>query len=89
MAVETILVWTAVGLISGWLASMVLGGGHGVVSDLVVGLVGALLGGLVFGGFHLRVPFHGVGSSIFVAFVGALLLLLAVRLVRRGSPRLP
>ena len=86
---QTLLVWSAIGLVAGWLASAVLRGGLGVVGDIVVGVVGALVGGVVFRALHLRVPFHGLASQIFVAFVGALLLLLVVRVLRRGSPRLP
>jgi uncharacterized membrane protein YeaQ/YmgE (transglycosylase-associated protein family) len=84
---QTFLVWVAIGLIAGWLASAVLEGGLGVVGDIVVGIVGSLVGGYVFRGLHLRVPFHGLASQIFVAFVGAILLLLVIRLLRRGSPR--
>jgi uncharacterized membrane protein YeaQ/YmgE (transglycosylase-associated protein family) len=86
---ETFLVWIAIGLIAGWLASAVLGGGFGIVGDVVVGVVGSFLGGIVFRALHLRAPFHGLASTIFVAFVGAVLLLLILRLLRRGSPRLP
>jgi uncharacterized membrane protein YeaQ/YmgE (transglycosylase-associated protein family) len=86
---ETFLIWIAVGLIAGWLASAVLGGGFGIIGDIVVGVVGSFLGGFVFRSLHIRVPFHGLASTIFVAFVGAILLLLVLRLLRRGSPRLP
>jgi uncharacterized membrane protein YeaQ/YmgE (transglycosylase-associated protein family) len=85
----TLFVWIASGLIAGWLASAVLAGGYGVLADVVLGVVGALVGGVVFRALHVRVPFHGLGSTIFVGFVGAVLLLLIVRLLRRGSPRLP
>ena len=84
---ETFLVWIAVGLVAGWLASVVVGGGYGLVGDIVVGIVGAFLGGFVFRSLHLRTPFHGLASTIFVAFIGAVLLLLVLRLLRRGSPR--
>jgi uncharacterized membrane protein YeaQ/YmgE (transglycosylase-associated protein family) len=86
---ETLLVWIAIGLIAGWLASAVVGGGFGVVGDIVVGVVGAFMGSLAFRALHLRAPFHGLPSTIFVAFVGAVLLLLILRLVHRGSPRQP
>jgi uncharacterized membrane protein YeaQ/YmgE (transglycosylase-associated protein family) len=89
MTIETFLVWIAIGLVAGWLASAVLGGGFGIVGDIVVGVVGSFLGGFVFRALHLRAPFHGLAQTIFVAFVGAVLLLLALRLVRRSSPRLP
>jgi uncharacterized membrane protein YeaQ/YmgE (transglycosylase-associated protein family) len=78
-----LLVWIIVGGIAGWLASLVVqGGGMGVVGDIIVGIVGALIGGFVlslllpgtFGldGFNL--------GSLIVAFIGAVILLLIVRL---------
>ena len=84
---ETFLIWIAVGLVAGWLASVVVGGGYGLVGDIVVGIVGSFLGGFVFRSLHLRTPFHGLAATIFVAFIGAVLLLLVLRLLRRGSPR--
>ena len=89
MSSETLLIWIVVGLIAGWLASAVVGGGLGVIGDIVIGIVGALLGGFLFRSMHIGIPFHGLASTIFVAFVGAIVLLLVLRLVRRGSRRLP
>jgi uncharacterized membrane protein YeaQ/YmgE (transglycosylase-associated protein family) len=89
MTVETLLIWIVIGLIAGWLASAVVGGGLGLIGDIVVGVVGAFLGSLVFRYFHIKVPFHGLASTIFVAFIGAILLLLLLRLVHRGSTRYP
>jgi uncharacterized membrane protein YeaQ/YmgE (transglycosylase-associated protein family) len=87
MSVETILIWMAIGLVAGWLASRVMGSGYGIIGDIVLGIVGAFLGGLMFRTLHLRTPFTGVASTIFVAFVGAVVLLLLMRLVRRLSSR--
>ena len=78
-----LLVWIIVGGIAGWLASLVVrGGGMGIVGDIVVGVVGALIGGFVlslllpgtFGitGFNL--------GSLVVAFIGAVILLFIVKL---------
>jgi uncharacterized membrane protein YeaQ/YmgE (transglycosylase-associated protein family) len=88
MATQTVLLWIAVGLIAGWLASAVLGGGLGLVGDIVIGIVGSFVGSIVFRALHLRAPFHGLASTIFVAFIGAVLLLLVIRVLRRGSPRM-
>ena len=44
MSIETILIWMAIGLVAGWLASLVVGGGYGVIGDIVLGIVGAFLG---------------------------------------------
>ena len=63
MTLEIVIIWLIVGLIAGWLASqLVRGGGSGVVTDIVVGIVGAFIGGMIFHAEHWRVPFgrlHG------------------------------
>lgn len=89
MTLETFLLWIAIGLIAGWLASAVVGGGFGVVGDIVIGIVGAFLGGFIFRGLDVRLPFSGLPQTIFVAFVGALVLLLALRLIRSVAARTP
>lgn len=89
MTIEMVLIWAAIGLVAGWLASAVVGGGYGIIGDIVVGIVGSFLGGYIFRGLGIGSPFQGLASTIFVAFVGAVLLLLVLRLVRRGSPRIP
>jgi uncharacterized membrane protein YeaQ/YmgE (transglycosylase-associated protein family) len=78
-----IIAWLVVGLISGWLAGVVMkGGGYGIVWDIILGLIGAFVGGLVFSFFvHDAVGFWG---SIAVSFVGACILIAIVRAV---SPR--
>jgi uncharacterized membrane protein YeaQ/YmgE (transglycosylase-associated protein family) len=84
MTASMLLLWIVIGLIAGWLASAVVGGGYGLVGDIVVGVVGAFLGGIVFSQLHIAVPFAGIAGTIFVAFVGAVLLLLLLRLIARG-----
>jgi uncharacterized membrane protein YeaQ/YmgE (transglycosylase-associated protein family) len=87
MTASTFLLWVVVGLIAGWLASAVVGGGYGVIGDIVVGIVGSFLGGIIFTALHIAVPFAGIAGTIFVAFVGAVALLLLLRLVARGRRR--
>jgi uncharacterized membrane protein YeaQ/YmgE (transglycosylase-associated protein family) len=87
MTLATLLLWVVIGLIAGWLASAVVGGGYGLVGDIVVGVVGAFVGGLIFGQLNITVPFTGIAGTIFVAFVGAIALLLLLRLVARGRQR--
>jgi uncharacterized membrane protein YeaQ/YmgE (transglycosylase-associated protein family) len=82
MSIQTVLLWLFVGLVAGWLASAVVGGGFGVVGDIVVGIVGAFIGGLIFSRLHLGPVFSGLPGVIFVAFVGAVVLLIVLRLVR-------
>ena len=69
-----ILAWIVVGLIAGWLASQVMrGGGYGLIGDIIVGIVGALIGGFLAANL-LNMPnaVNGINvTSILVAFVGA------------------
>ena len=79
-----ILAWVVVGLIAGWLAGMVMrGGGYGLIGDIVIGIVGALLGGWIATTFlHVAGGMTGINLySILVAFAGAVVLLILVRLV--------
>ena len=82
-----ILSWLVVGLIAGFLASQVMrGGGYGLIGDIIVGIVGAVIGGFLAGEF-LNMPnaVNGINlTSIIVAFVGAVILLWILRLIRRG-----
>lgn len=87
MGLEAILLWAVIGLIAGWLASAVVGGGYGVVGDIVVGVVGAFLGGFIFRALGTGAPFGGIAGTIFVAFIGAVVLLLILRAVRSATTR--
>lgn len=78
-----ILTLLIVGLIAGLLASFAVGGvGYGLLGDIVIGIVGAFLGSWLFGVLQIRAPFSGLASTIFVAFIGAVVLLLVLRLLR-------
>ena len=79
-----ILSWIVVGLIAGWLAGLVVkGGGFGCIGDVVVGVVGALLGGWIASYFfHMGDAITGINlQSILVAFVGAVIFVIALRLI--------
>jgi len=68
---------------------VIVGGGYGVVGDIVIGVIGAFVGGYIFRALHIRVPFHGLAGTIFVAFIGAVALLLILRLIRAVIARGP
>ena len=78
------LIWfLLIGLIAGWLAGRVMrGGGYGVVGDMIVGVIGALLGGWLFG--VLGIGVGGLIGSLITAFVGAVILIALLRLIRRA-----
>ncbi len=82
------LTWIIVGLIAGLLASFVMGGiGFGLIGDIIVGIVGAFVGGWLFSRMGWASPFGGIAGTIFVAFIGAVLLLFLLRLLRGGYRR--
>ncbi len=77
-----LLAWIIVGLIAGWLAGMVMkGGGYGVVGDIILGIVGALIGGFLAGAlFGIPDAVNGINpTSIIVAALGAIILVAIVR----------
>jgi uncharacterized membrane protein YeaQ/YmgE (transglycosylase-associated protein family) len=83
-ATNSLFVILIVGLIAGWLAGQIMrGSGFGLIGDLVVGILGAFIGTWLWG--VLRLPTIGNFwiSAIVVSTVGALVLLLVLRLIRR------
>ena len=81
-----LLTLIVVGLIAGLLASFVVkGAGMGLLGDIAIGILGAFLGSWLFGALRIRVPFSGLGGTIFVAFIGAVVCLLLLRVIRRGT----
>ena len=77
-----IISWLIVGLIAGWLTGLVMkGGGYGLVGDIILGIVGALIGGFLASAlFGIPDPVNGINvSSIIIAFIGAVIVTAIVR----------
>jgi uncharacterized membrane protein YeaQ/YmgE (transglycosylase-associated protein family) len=84
-----ILSWLIVGLIAGWLANAVMRGGRGsIVTDIIVGIIGAIVGGFLAGQlFHVGNAVNGINiGSIVVAFLGAVVAIAIVRALPGRSP---
>lgn len=83
-----IILWLIAGAFVGWLASLIMrrDGSQGILGDILVGVVGAFIGGILFTGGTIN---DGVISinTILVSLVGAVILLAIVNLARRGSLR--
>ena len=87
LTVGDVIWWIVVGLIAGFLASVVMrGGGYGIVGDIIVGIVGAFIGGLV---VNLLTPdaSYGFWGSLVVAFIGAVILIAILRAVAGARTR--
>jgi len=84
-----LIVLIIVGLISGWLAGYVMkGSGYGLIGDLALGVLGAVVGGWLLGLVAPTTPPSGFVVSVIVASVGAVVLIAVVRALR-GQPTSP
>lgn len=76
-----LLMFIFIGLVSGWLAGvLVKGGGFGILGDIVVGILGAVIGGYFFNA--LGISAGGMLGAILVATVGAVILIFVLRVIR-------
>lgn len=85
----SIVTWILVGLVVGWLAGVVVkGSGYGMVGDIVIGILGAIIGGFLASTlFGAAAPVDGFNvTSLFTALVGAVILILVVRALPGRSP---
>jgi len=78
------LLWfLIIGIAAGWLAGQLMkGGGYGLIGDLVIGVIGAFLGGWLLG--TLGIVAGGLIGSLVTATIGAVLLLFLIRLIKRA-----
>jgi uncharacterized membrane protein YeaQ/YmgE (transglycosylase-associated protein family) len=83
-----IIIWLVIGGIVGWLASMVMrtDAQQGILLNIVVGIVGAFIGGLIFNHGNINTAPLNL-TSFLVSLVGAIILLGVVNLLRRGTLR--
>jgi uncharacterized membrane protein YeaQ/YmgE (transglycosylase-associated protein family) len=86
--VINLIVWLLVGALIGWLASMVMrtDAQQGALMNIVVGIIGAMIGGFILGGPTINSNALNV-TALVVSFVGAVVLLAIVNLVTRGRVR--
>ena len=82
MGLQSLIWFLLIGLVAGWLAGKVMrGGGYGIVGDMIVGVIGAFIGGWLFG--VLGIGIGGLIGSLVTAFVGAVILIALLRMIRR------
>ena len=81
-----ILIWLVIGGVVGWLAGLIMRDNNGILVNIVVGIVGAFIGGFIFNGGSINeAPLSIV--SFGVSLLGAIILLAVVNLIRRGTAR--
>ena len=77
MGIVSLVIFLAIGAVAGWLAGTLMkGGGFGLLKNMVIGILGSIIGGFVFG--LLGISWGGLVGSIITATVGAVLLLFIV-----------
>lgn len=87
LSASALVIWLVVGLIAGFLASVVMrGGGYGIIGDIIVGIVGAFIGGFLMSLLGLNTS-GGLIYSIIVAFIGSCILIAILRAISRGRRR--
>jgi uncharacterized membrane protein YeaQ/YmgE (transglycosylase-associated protein family) len=80
-----IIIWLIVGAIAGWAAGQVVkGGGFGLIGDIIVGIIGAVIAGWLLPIVHFPVIGGAIIGAIIDAFIGAVVLLLVIRLIKRA-----
>ncbi len=82
-ATNSIIVILLIGLVAGWLAGKIMGGGFGLIGDIVIGMIGAFIGGWLWAMLHLPVLGPWWLTAIVSAVVGACILLFLIRLIKR------
>jgi uncharacterized membrane protein YeaQ/YmgE (transglycosylase-associated protein family) len=81
--ITNLIYWIVVGLIAGWAAGKIMkGGGYGTVMDIVLGIVGAVVGGWLLG--LLGISAGGLIGTILVAIVGAVFLIWLSRMIKKA-----
>jgi uncharacterized membrane protein YeaQ/YmgE (transglycosylase-associated protein family) len=84
MDAHSLIAWIIIGALAGWLAGLVVkGGGFGLIGDIVVGIIGAFIAGWVFPRLHIVLA-RGFIGSIIDAAIGAIVLLVIIKLIRRA-----
>ncbi len=83
MTVEALIIFLLIGAVAGWLAGVVVrGGGFGLVGDIIVGILGAFVAGLLLP--RLGLGLTGIAGEIIYAAIGAIILLVIIRLIKRA-----
>jgi uncharacterized membrane protein YeaQ/YmgE (transglycosylase-associated protein family) len=84
LGTQSLIVVLLVGLVAGWLAGKIVqGSGLGIIGDIIFGVIGAFIGRWLFTYFHIRIGVNFWVDAILTATAGAVVLLVAIRLIRR------
>jgi uncharacterized membrane protein YeaQ/YmgE (transglycosylase-associated protein family) len=84
MTVESLIIFLLIGAVAGWLAGVIVKGfGFGLVGNIIIGIIGDFIAGYLFPALNVSLG-AGIVASILHATIGAVLLLLVVRVIKRA-----
>ncbi len=72
-----------IGGLAGWFAEMIMKSNTGIVMNIILGIVGALVASWLFGALHIALPFHAWLNYLITGFIGACILIFIGRLIKR------
>ena len=82
MDAKSIVVWIVIGLVAGWLASVVVGGGGGLIGYIIAGLIGSVVGGFLAGLLNIKLNIgNAFVEQIIIAFLGAIVVLIIAQII--------
>jgi uncharacterized membrane protein YeaQ/YmgE (transglycosylase-associated protein family) len=80
MDTQKLVIMAAIGIVAGWLASLLVGIKGGLIGMLIAGLLGGIVGGLLFGAIGVRLTGNGIVDNIIQSAVGAIIVILLARM---------
>jgi uncharacterized membrane protein YeaQ/YmgE (transglycosylase-associated protein family) len=82
MNAQQIIIWLVIGIVAGWLASLIVGGGGGLFRYLITGIIGAFVGGVVFSaaGWKLNLGSEWL-DQVVIAAIGAIIVVILARII--------
>jgi uncharacterized membrane protein YeaQ/YmgE (transglycosylase-associated protein family) len=79
---RSVLIWIVIGLIAGWLASLIVGGGGGIIGYLIAGLIGSVVGGFLAQQLKIKLNLgNAFLEQLIVSVVGAIIVLIIARII--------
>jgi uncharacterized membrane protein YeaQ/YmgE (transglycosylase-associated protein family) len=82
MDAQALIIFLIIGAVAGWLAGQIMaGGGFGLIGNIIVGIIGAVVAGWLLPGFF---PLGGIVGSIIHAAIGAIIVLFVIGLIKRA-----
>ncbi|MBA4226406.1 MAG: GlsB/YeaQ/YmgE family stress response membrane protein [Hyphomonas sp.] len=84
MTLESIIIFLLIGAVAGWLAGLIVKGfGFGLIGNIIIGIIGAFIAGYIFPALNVSLG-TGIVAAILHATIGAVILLLVVRVIKRA-----